>query len=564
MQVLLKGHDYKYEVAEFLKLFSSEFSFMDGSEDFDVIKDIENSEIVVNELKVDRKKEYVDIFTRTTVFKDSIETYKKEINEKIYIREIDDEEKNKIILEKANTLGNKNILNSEYRMTDSAKSGNISTVIVDNNEHNKKIFAKTNKKLDNNIRAISKRIIERSMYYYLNEKFDANVPWGILTGIRPVKIVQELLDDGMDIKSIKENMKREYLISDEKLNLITDIALRERNFIYPTNENKISLYVSVPFCPTRCLYCSFPSHPLAKFGSYRHQYVETVLKEARGVADIIKKQGKEIESLYIGGGTPTALEADDLEYLIKGLFKVMDLTKIKEFTVEAGRPDSITKEKLEALKRNGVSRISINPQTMNQETLDFVGRNHSVQDIRECFKMARELGFDNINMDLILGLPGENLDMVENTMKEIVSLNPESVTVHTLALKRASDLNINMESYKDALIGYQTIIDMISLSREYMEKYNYNPYYMYRQKHMLGNLENIGYAKEGYECLYNMQIMEERQSNYAIGAGAVSKFVYLDENRIERVDDVKNLEVYLERVDDMILKKYREVEKNGD
>lgn len=563
MRVLLKGHDYKYEIAEFLKLFSSEFSFVEGSEDFDVIKDIENSELVVNELKVERKEDRVELFTKTIVFENSVEVYKKEISEKIYIRKISEEEKNSIIAEKSGILGNKNILNSEYRMTDSLKSGNISTVIVDNNEHNKKIFAKTNKKLDNNIRTISKRIIERSLFYYLNEKFDANVPWGILTGIRPVKIVQELLDDGLEIEDIRENMKKQYLIREEKLDLITDIALRERPFIYPVTDKKISLYVSVPFCPTRCLYCSFPSHPLEKFGSYRHEYVETVLKEAEGVADIIEKQGKEIETLYIGGGTPTALEAEDLEYLIQGLFERLDLSNIKEFTVEAGRPDSITREKLEALKRNNVSRISINPQTMNQETLDFVGRKHSVEDIKDCFILARELGFDNINMDLILGLPGENLEMVENTMKEIVSLNPESVTVHTLALKRASDLNINMESYKDALIGYQTVIDMISLSRKYMDEYGYNPYYMYRQKHMLGNLENIGYAKEGYECLYNMQIMEEKQSNYAIGAGAVSKFVYLDENRIERVDDVKNLQVYLERVDDMILKKYREVEKNG-
>lgn len=563
MRVLLKGHDYKYEIAEFLKLFSSEFSFVEGSEDFDVIKDVENSELVVNELKVERKEDRVELFTKTIVFENSVEVYKKEISEKIYIRKISEEEKNSIIAEKSGILGNKNILNSEYRMTDSLKSGNISTVIVDNNEHNKKIFAKTNKKLDNNIRTISKRIIERSLFYYLNEKFDANVPWGILTGIRPVKIVQELLDDGLEIEDIRENMKKQYLIRDEKLDLIIDIALRERPFIYPVTDKKISLYVSVPFCPTRCLYCSFPSHPLEKFGSYRHEYVETVLKEAKGVADIIEKQGKEIETLYIGGGTPTALEAEDLEYLIQGLFERLDLSNIKEFTVEAGRPDSITREKLEALKKNNVSRISINPQTMNQETLDFVGRKHSVEDIKDCFILARELGFDNINMDLILGLPGENLEMVENTMKEIVSLNPESVTVHTLALKRASDLNINMESYKDALIGYQTVIDMISLSRKYMDEYGYNPYYMYRQKHMLGNLENIGYAKEGYECLYNMQIMEEKQSNYAIGAGAVSKFVYLDENRIERVDDVKNLQVYLERVDDMILKKYREVEKNG-
>ena len=291
MRVLLKGHDYKYEIAEFLKLFSSEFSFVEGSEDFDVIKDVENSELVVNELKVERKEDRVELFTKTIVFENSVEVYKKEISEKIYIRKISEEEKNSIIAEKSGILGNKNILNSEYRMTDSLKSGNISTVIVDNNEHNKKIFAKTNKKLDNNIRTISKRIIERSLFYYLNEKFDANVPWGILTGIRPVKIVQELLDDGLEIEDIRENMKKQYLIRDEKLDLIIDIALRERPFIYPVTDKKISLYVSVPFCPTRCLYCSFPSHPLEKFGSYRYEYVETVLKEAEGVADIIEKQG---------------------------------------------------------------------------------------------------------------------------------------------------------------------------------------------------------------------------------------------------------------------------------
>ena len=274
-------------------------------------------------------------------------------------------------------------------------------------------------------------------------------------------------------------------------------------------------------------------------------------------------QSKEIETLYIGGGTPTALEADDLDYLITGLFNIFDLSKIKEFTVEAGRPDTITEEKLRTLKKHNVSRISINPQTMNQETLETVGRNHSVEDIKDCFYMARKLDFDNINMDIILGLPGETPDMVDNTMKEIIALDPESVTVHTLALKRASDLNINMNSYKDALASYQKMIEMIAISRKHMKDNNYNPYYMYRQKHMLGNLENIGYSKEGYESLYNMQIMEDRQSNYAIGAGAVSKFVYLDETRIERVDDVKNLEIYLERVDDMIDKKYREVEKNA-
>ena len=552
LKVLLQGHDYRYEVAEFLKLFSSEFSFVESSEDFDVKQDVENHDILTNKLTVDRKDDRVNLSTTTTVTSKGKEIYTQTIDEVIFI-ESKSEEKNI----------RSEYINSNNSMTESAKGGSIVKETIDILEHNKKIFAKTNKKIDNNIRTISKRIINRSMFNYLNEKYDVNVPWGILTGIRPVKIVNNLLDEGMEPGDIRIHMKKQYLITDEKLDLIIDIAQRERMFIYPLSEKKISLYVSIPFCPTRCLYCSFPSHPLAKFGDLRSDYIEKLLKEARGLADIIKMQNKEIETFYIGGGTPTALEAEQLDVLIKGLFEIFDLNNIKEFTVEAGRPDSITEDKLKTLKKHNVSRISINPQTMNQKTLDIVGRKHSVEDIKDCFYMARRLGFDNINMDIILGLPGETTEMVENTMKEIVLLDPESVTVHTLALKRASELNINKDNYKDALTGYQVMIDMIDISRRYMKEYGYNPYYMYRQKHMLGNLENIGYAKEGKECLYNMQIMEERQSNYAIGAGAVSKFVYLDENRIERVDDVKNLEVYLDRVDDMIMKKYREVEKNG-
>lgn len=550
IKVLLQGHNYSYEIAEFLKLFSSEFSFLDGSEVFTVNQDMQDSEVLVNKLEIIRKRDRVDIFTNTKVFLDGTELYNREIKESIDIETLD---KSFVDIDKNS--------NDSENIKDNTEKYLVKKVIE--TEHNKKIFAKTNKKLDNNIKTISKRIIQRSMYYYLLDRFAANVPWGILTGIRPVSIVNALFDMDMTEDDIRENMKREYLIKEEKLDLIIEIAKRERKYIYPLSEDKISLYVSIPFCPTRCLYCSFPSHPLAKFGSLRHKYVDTLLKEAKGVAELIKMQSKEIETLYIGGGTPTALEADDLDYLITGLFNIFDLSKIKEFTVEAGRPDTITEEKLRTLKKHNVSRISINPQTMNQETLETVGRNHSVEDIKDCFYMARKLDFDNINMDIILGLPGETPDMVDSTMKEIIALDPESVTVHTLALKRASDLNINMNSYKDALASYQKMIEMIAISRKHMKDNNYNPYYMYRQKHMLGNLENIGYSKEGYESLYNMQIMEDRQSNYAIGAGAVSKFVYLDETRIERVDDVKNLEIYLERVDDMIDKKYREVEKNA-
>ena len=405
-----------------------------------------------------------------------------------------------------------------------------------------------------------KETIKRSMFKILEQKFESNVPWGILTGIRPVKIVHALLDEGKDEEYIKIKLAEDYYIKDDKIELALNIAKRERQFIYPIDENKVSLYVGIPFCPTRCYYCSFPANPVDKFGGKKPLYVEKLLQEAKGVAELLRDNNKEIETLYIGGGTPTTLSPEEMETLIKGLFKEFDLSNIKEFTVEAGRPDTINREILEVLKKHGVSRISINPQTMNDETLQKVGRKHSVNDIIECFQLARELGFDNINMDIILGLVDENLAMVENTLKEIEKLSPESLTVHTLAVKRTSKLKENIDNYE--LTQFDEMTKMIDLSMKYAKKMGLNPYYMYRQKHMLGNLENIGYAKEGYECIYNIQIMEERQSNIALGAGSITKFVYADENRIERVENVKNLEQYIDRVDEMINRKYKEVQKN--
>ncbi|MDM8127610.1 coproporphyrinogen dehydrogenase HemZ, partial [Paraclostridium benzoelyticum] len=394
----------------------------------------------------------------------------------------------------------------------------------------------------------------------LSELYDTYVPWGILTGIRPVKIVHSLLDEGLSEFEIRQNLKDNYLIKDEKIDLALDIAKRERVFIYPIDKNKISLYVSIPFCPTRCVYCSFPSNPMKQFGHLRENYVKAIVKEIKGLAKLLKETNKEIETLYIGGGTPTTLEAEQLDDLIKSLFIELDLTKIKEFTVEAGRPDTITREKLEVMKKHNVTRISINPQTMNNGTLVKIGRDHNVDDIVRCFNMARELGFNNINMDIILGLVDENVEMVRNTLERIKELSPESLTVHTLAIKRASTLKENLDKYE--LTRYEEMISMINLSMEYAKSMGLNPYYMYRQKHMLGNLENIGYAKEGFECIYNIQIMEEKQSNLAVGAGAISKYVYVDEDRIERTDNVKNVEIYIDRVDEMIERKEKEVYKN--
>ncbi|CEO30137.1 coproporphyrinogen dehydrogenase HemZ [Paraclostridium sordellii] len=486
--VELKGHDYKYEVAELLKLFTTQFRFIKDNEEYD--------KRIINSVNIDSNE--VNSLT--------------------------------------NYYEGENLVISKQESFDITK--------LNNEEVKKK----------------TKTVIKRSMFKVLDKVFETYVPWGVLTGIRPVKIVHSLLDKGISESEIREILKNNYLIKDEKIDLALDIAKRERVFIYPIDKNKISLYVSIPFCPTRCVYCSFPANPMKQFGHLRDDYIKALIKEIKGLAKLLKDTNKEIETLYIGGGTPTALEADQLDTLINALFKELDLTNIKEFTVEAGRPDTITKEKLEVMKKHNVTRISINPQTMNDETLVKIGRDHNVNDIVDCFKLARSLGFDNINMDIILGLVDENLDMVRNTLEKIKELNPESLTVHTLAIKRASTLKENLDKYE--LTRYEEMIKMIELSMEYAKDMGINPYYMYRQKHMLGNLENIGYAKEGFECIYNIQIMEEKQSNLAIGAGAISKYVYVDEDRIERTDNVKNVELYIERIEEMIERKVKEVYKN--
>ena len=488
LNVILKGHDFKYEVAELIKLFTTKFNFVHRK---DVGMTLENSVVYYND-KVFSKTVYLENYQ---VIYDSL----------------------------------------DYRSIEGLS--------------------------EQEVKKVTKETIKRSMYNVLMKKFNSYVPWGILTGIRPVKIVHTLLDKNLTDEDIRENLKANYLISDEKIDLALNIAKRERKFIYPIDKNKISLYVSIPFCPTRCYYCSFPANPLKQFGHLKREYLDKLIIEIKGLAKLLEETNKEIETLYIGGGTPTTLDAKEMDILIKALYKELDLSKIKEFTVEAGRPDTINREILECLKRNNVTRISINPQTMNQETLDKIGRGHSVNEIKEAFNLAREIGFDNINMDLILGLEGENVEMVRNTLEEIKKLQPESLTVHTLAIKRASKLKENMDEY--VLTQYEEMVKMIDLSMQYAKEMNLNPYYMYRQKQMLGNLENIGYAKEGYECIYNMQIMEEKQSNYALGAGSISKFVYVDEDRIERVENVKNVEQYIDRVEEMIQRKKEEVLKNA-
>lgn len=404
-----------------------------------------------------------------------------------------------------------------------------------------------------------KNAMKRLLYQMLSSITKKELPWGILTGIRPTKLVYEMLENHEDDNTIQLKMKEEYLCSQRKTEMSIRIAKREIELLREMDyQNGYSLYIGIPFCPSTCLYCSFTSYSIDKFSDLVEDYLKALAKEIEYGAACFPQ--KKLTTVYFGGGTPTTLSAGQLDLLLGLVKKSFDFTNVKEFCVEAGRPDSITKEKLEVLKKWGVDRISINPQSMQQKTLDLIGRKHTVEQIKEAFQLARETGHDNINMDIIIGLPDEKLDDVTDTLKQIKDLNPDSLTVHTLALKRAARLNLEKEHYKSRKAS--NVPGMLNTAIQFAEDNDYLPYYLYRQKNMADNLENIGYAKYGKEGLYNILIMEEKQTILALGAGGMSKFVFPDENRIERVDNVKSITDYVGRIDEMIDKKKQFLIKN--
>lgn len=385
------------------------------------------------------------------------------------------------------------------------------------------------------------------------------LPWGNLTGIRPTKIPMALLEEGKSEEEIARYMKETYFTSDEKIKLSIEIAERELELLHKLDyEEGYSLYIGIPFCPTTCLYCSFTSYSMSAWKNRMDDYLSALEKELDYTA--VKFAHKKLNSIYIGGGTPTTLNPQQLDRLIRKIKCSFDLSHLVEFTVEAGRPDSITREKLMVLRNHGISRISINPQTMKQETLNLIGRHHTVQQTIDSFNLARKLGFDNINMDLIVGLPGESLSDVADTMEVIRKLAPDNLTVHSLAIKRAARLNIQRERYQDFEIV--NTADHIALTSKVAEEMGLFPYYLYRQKNMAGNFENVGYAAPGKAGVYNVLIMEEKQSIVACGAGASTKRVWVQPNpdgthRIERAENVKDVAQYITRIDEMIERKSR-------
>ena len=419
---------------------------------------------------------------------------------------------------------------------------------VEEKEH-KEIFIVRNEKQ-------KKEAVKLTMYKLLSEFHNKAYPWGILTGIRPLKIVHDLMDKGHNKDSIEAFMRNNHLVSMEKAQLAVEIASRERSFLYPLDSKKVSIYIGIPFCPTRCHYCSFTSNSLKTCGGLVEDYLSALILEMEQTHTFMTKYKLKVQTIYIGGGTPTSINEEQLDKLLSRAIELFG-GSLEEFTCEAGRPDTITEGKLRVLKQRGVTRISINPQTMNDETLEKIGRAHSSEETIKSFELARKLGFDNINMDIILGLPGEGIKHLEKTLKAIEKLQPESLTVHTMAIKRASIINEEMDNF--AKQG--NTVEMMKLAAEFARMQNLHPYYLYRQKHMVENLENIGYCKPGYECIFNIQTIEEKQTNIAFGADAITKTVFVGENRIERQGNIKDIRLYIARIGEQISKKVQLLEE---
>ncbi len=369
--------------------------------------------------------------------------------------------------------------------------------------------------------------------------------WGILTGIRPTKLLHKMLREGMNKEVAHKKLKEEYLITDEKIQLMQSIVDRQLAVIpdlYNLQE-EVSIYIGIPFCPTKCAYCTFPAYAIQGKQGRVDSFLAGLHYEIQEMGRWIKEKGIKITTIYFGGGTPTSITAEEMDVLYDEMYQSFpDVKSVREVTVEAGRPDTITREKLEVLNKWNIDRISINPQSYIQETLKAIGRHHTVEETIEKFHMAKEMKMNNINMDLIIGLPGEEVPEFAYTLEETEKLMPESLTVHTLSFKRASEMTQNKEKYK---VANRTEIEkMMNLAESWTSEHGYAPYYLYRQKNILGNLENVGYALPGQDSMYNILIMEEVQTIIGIGCGAASKFIHPKTGKITQFSNPKEPNAY--------------------
>lgn len=425
-----------------------------------------------------------------------------------------------------------------------AEQGRIFTDIKINGQlfHNEK-------NISNNDTKYIEHELCRLIYHILKNALKITPAWGIMTGIRPVKKVTELIEQGKNFSEIEKILIDKYELSPEKFKLAYDTAINQLPIIRKINRKAVSLYISIPFCPSRCSYCSFVSHSIESTKKLIPDYIECLCRELEIISNIIKETNTPIDTVYFGGGTPTAIPAEDIRTIMECVRNNFDLDKIREYSFEAGRPDTITEEKLNVIKEYGANRISINPQTLNDDVLKVIGRRHSGEDALKAFELARKIGFNNINTDLIAGLPTETVESFRNTLDKIVDLSPESITVHTLTLKRAANLfmqgNENITNPASEMVDYSI--------KKLMDN-NYYPYYMYRQKNTVDNLENVGYSKKGFESYYNIYIMDETQTIIGAGCAASTKLVYPD-NKITRIHNYKFPYEYIGNFEQLMTKK---------
>jgi oxygen-independent coproporphyrinogen-3 oxidase len=377
-------------------------------------------------------------------------------------------------------------------------------------------------------------------------------PWGILTGVRPVKLLRRLAEESSEEQAVKK-FEKDFFVSNEKIALSRETEHNERKILELSKPESFSLYVGIPFCPSRCSYCSFVMASIERAEKLIEPYTKLLCEEIKRTAEIANKLGLRLETVYFGGGTPTTLSAEQLDTVLGTVNKSFDMSTCREFTVEAGRPDTIDIAKLFALKENKVDRISINPQTVNDEVLKTIGRKHTAQQFFDAFELARKCGFDNINTDLIAGLPTDTPESFKNSLDSIVRLNAECITVHTLCMKRASRLTtegvtLDLQQARDAR-------EMLAYTQNILGQNEYIPYYMYRQSRMVGNLENVGWSKKGFESLYNVYVMDETHTILACGSGGVTKLKRNDPDYLERIFNFKYPYEYIDRFDELIQRK---------
>ena len=396
-------------------------------------------------------------------------------------------------------------------------------------------------------RRAARRLCKQTLYDLLRDMTGLRPPWGSLTGVRPTHLMLEALKEGLSPDEAVSRLVTDFDVAPDRAALLAEIA-DVQGQLPPPGDEWMDVYIGIPFCTTRCAYCSFSSGEIGD-GSLVRPYMDALVREMRACAKILSGSGRKLRALYVGGGTPTALPRDAFEQLMAETLSCFP--GAMEYTVEAGRPDTLTREKLRAIRNAGISRISINPQTMNDRTLQVIGRAHTAQQVRDAYALAREEAIPHINMDVIAGLPGENEKDFAHTMDEALMLKPESLTVHTLAIKRSSKMSLENHPLPDGDMTAR----MVEAGRETARALGMQPYYLYKQKYMAGNLENTGYALPGHACLYNVDIMEETSHILAMGAGGISKRIFPEEGHIERAPNVSNIHDYLTRTDEMIERK---------